>query len=105
MVLEIGCFRLKVLMGFFRFFENFSAVAWSLELCPVYGNRPATLRLVFDRHETLKTLILLLFIGKSGIRVDGSPDGESGDGNLDASLAHFHQTSYESSSRKENTEN
>ncbi|KAF9806241.1 hypothetical protein SFRURICE_021460 [Spodoptera frugiperda] len=29
----------KMLLGFFRLFENFSKVAWSLELCPVYGNR------------------------------------------------------------------
>ncbi|KAF9818232.1 hypothetical protein SFRURICE_003973 [Spodoptera frugiperda] len=29
----------KVLLGFFRFFENFSVVARSLELCPVCGNR------------------------------------------------------------------
>ncbi|KAF9817169.1 hypothetical protein SFRURICE_013957 [Spodoptera frugiperda] len=27
------------LLGFFRFFENFSVVARSLELCPVYGKR------------------------------------------------------------------
>uniref|UniRef100_A0A2H1VCB1 SFRICE_015185 n=1 Tax=Spodoptera frugiperda TaxID=7108 RepID=A0A2H1VCB1_SPOFR len=29
----------KVLLGFFRLNENFSAVARSLKLCPVYGNR------------------------------------------------------------------
>ncbi|KAF9794254.1 hypothetical protein SFRURICE_009631 [Spodoptera frugiperda] len=29
----------KVLLGFFRFFENFSVIARRLELCPVYGNR------------------------------------------------------------------
>uniref|UniRef100_A0A2H1WA62 SFRICE_025122 n=1 Tax=Spodoptera frugiperda TaxID=7108 RepID=A0A2H1WA62_SPOFR len=28
----------KVLLAFFRFFENFSLLTWSLELCPVYGN-------------------------------------------------------------------
>uniref|UniRef100_A0A2H1V4L4 SFRICE_014362 n=1 Tax=Spodoptera frugiperda TaxID=7108 RepID=A0A2H1V4L4_SPOFR len=35
----------KVLLGFFRFFENFSVVAWSLKLCPVYmaiGSPPIT---------------------------------------------------------------
>ncbi|KAF9804455.1 hypothetical protein SFRURICE_000437, partial [Spodoptera frugiperda] len=29
----------KVLPVFFRFFEHFSVVAWSLGLCPVYGKR------------------------------------------------------------------
>ncbi|KAF9797870.1 hypothetical protein SFRURICE_001473, partial [Spodoptera frugiperda] len=29
----------KVILGFFRIFENFSVVARSLELCPGYGNR------------------------------------------------------------------
>uniref|UniRef100_A0A2H1VDG2 SFRICE_018289 n=1 Tax=Spodoptera frugiperda TaxID=7108 RepID=A0A2H1VDG2_SPOFR len=29
----------KVLLGFFRIFENFAVVARSLELCPEYGNR------------------------------------------------------------------
>ncbi|KAF9801435.1 hypothetical protein SFRURICE_013215 [Spodoptera frugiperda] len=31
----------KVLLGFFRFFENFLVVGSSLELCPVYGDRLA----------------------------------------------------------------
>ncbi|KAF9798291.1 hypothetical protein SFRURICE_012888 [Spodoptera frugiperda] len=30
----------KVLLDFFRFFEYFSVVKRSLELCPVYGNKP-----------------------------------------------------------------
>ncbi|KAF9819441.1 hypothetical protein SFRURICE_001082, partial [Spodoptera frugiperda] len=29
----------KVLLGFFRLIEYFSVVGWSLEFCPVYGNR------------------------------------------------------------------
>ncbi|KAF9800196.1 hypothetical protein SFRURICE_004409 [Spodoptera frugiperda] len=29
----------KLLLGIFRIFENFSAVARNLEMCPVYGNR------------------------------------------------------------------
>ncbi|KAF9820516.1 hypothetical protein SFRURICE_009935, partial [Spodoptera frugiperda] len=30
----------KVLLGIYRFFNNFSIVARNLELCPVHGNRP-----------------------------------------------------------------
>ncbi|KAF9797336.1 hypothetical protein SFRURICE_006318 [Spodoptera frugiperda] len=29
----------EVLLGYFRSFENFSTVTWSLELCPLYSNR------------------------------------------------------------------
>ncbi|KAF9797559.1 hypothetical protein SFRURICE_016885 [Spodoptera frugiperda] len=29
----------KLLLSFFRFFENFSVIARRLDLCPVYGNR------------------------------------------------------------------
>ncbi|KAF9791825.1 hypothetical protein SFRURICE_020224 [Spodoptera frugiperda] len=38
----------NVLLGFFWFFENFSVVAWNLELYPVFGNRliPNYMRLI-----------------------------------------------------------
>uniref|UniRef100_A0A2H1VJL0 SFRICE_008338 n=1 Tax=Spodoptera frugiperda TaxID=7108 RepID=A0A2H1VJL0_SPOFR len=32
----------KVLLGCFRYFQNFSVVTWSLELCSIYGNRLTT---------------------------------------------------------------
>ncbi|KAF9799038.1 hypothetical protein SFRURICE_017753 [Spodoptera frugiperda] len=36
----------EVLLGFFRFFENFSVVARSQEMCPAYGNMGLTTLIV-----------------------------------------------------------
>ncbi|KAF9797223.1 hypothetical protein SFRURICE_006205, partial [Spodoptera frugiperda] len=36
---SIAVSSVVLLVFFFRHFENFSVVPWSLELCPVYSNR------------------------------------------------------------------
>ncbi|KAF9795898.1 hypothetical protein SFRURICE_017762 [Spodoptera frugiperda] len=40
----------KVILGFFWFLENFSLVARSLKLCPVYGNRHPLLHGTYNKN-------------------------------------------------------